>query len=135
MPPLRPTPLIALRHVNAAIAPAVTDPITDVSKVAVFDRGVHSPGASPFFQQLNVELTSEAGSSPDLDHGTSVVPPTTGTWPCCPVVEDSLLSAHRGDGDMGAYCKVMPPTKYESIPRLSRGRRRPLPFARVWITR
>lgn len=72
MPAIRPRPRFGLRSTSRISPPAAHDPVADVTTVAVFDGGVHDPGASGLFQIPVVDVTPEPVEVADANHGTGV---------------------------------------------------------------
>ncbi|MYB25625.1 MAG: S8 family peptidase [Acidimicrobiia bacterium] len=113
MPAIRPLPGFATRSHVWVGPPATRQPAAEEPRVAVFDGGVHSPGANSLFGAVPTsDLTPEPATTKDMDHGTAVVgaamfglanTQTALRQPPCPVESFRVVPPEKIPGDLAGY--------------------------------
>lgn len=112
MPAIRPRPRFGLRSGSRVTAPAARGALGDVTTVAVFDGGVHSPNHGGLFPIPVVDLTPEDVDADDLNHGTGVTGAvmygllqsgTQAPQPPLPVESFRVMPPPYDPGDLDGY--------------------------------
>lgn len=112
MPAIRPRPRFGLRSATRILPPAVADPVSDVTTVAVFDGGVRDPDQLGLFPIPVIDLTSEPIEADDVDHGTGVTGAVLygllcsgdqATQPPLPVESFRVMPPPYDPGDLDGY--------------------------------
>ncbi len=113
MPAIRPRPTFGRRAFGRVVPPVDTTPVQPSPRVAVFDGGIDNEiSSSILFPQPAVELTPEAPTQSDLEHGTGVTgaalygllsPGAQVAQPYLPVDHYRVLPAPHVPDDLDGY--------------------------------